>query len=70
MLHLDPYERDFVLDRGWRIREDGMIILTHEQALRADMGESIRHPGKRTLTLPSVHGLTLIFEGMHFLVEG
>lgn len=68
MLHLDAYERDYIIDRGWTIRADGMIILTAEQARKASLGQSIRHPGKHTLTLPSIHGLTLIFEGMHFIV--
>lgn len=68
MLHMDAYEREYILNQGWKIRDDGMIILTAEQARKARLGQSIRHPGKRTLTLPSIHGLTLIFEGMHFIV--
>lgn len=67
-MRFDSYERDYIADRGWRV-EDGIIVLTKRQAAEFT-GRSVHDPKLRTLTIPSVHGLCLLFEGKHFRVEG
>ena len=68
-MQFDSYERQYIADRGLRLDDDGLIVLTKRQA--AKMTErSIYSPQVRTLTIPSIHGLCLLFEGKHFRVEG
>ena len=66
--YFDAYEREYIYDHGWIIDKDGMLVLYPKQAARYT-NKSIKDPNVRTLVLPSVHGVCLIFEGLHFRVE-
>lgn len=69
MLHtFDSREREYIFDRGWTVKKDGMLVVPKADAKR--LGKSVRFPGMRTLMLPSETGCTLIIEGRHFVVEG
>ena len=66
-MQFDNYERQYIADRGLRLDDDGLIVLTKRQAARM-IGRSIYRPQVRTMTIPSIHGLCLLFEGKHFRV--
>lgn len=69
MKQFDKLEMEYINDRGWRVNEEGLLVLTAEQARNAPhFGRSIRNPETRTIMLPSLYGCTLIFEGKHFIV--
>ena len=66
-MQFDNYERQYIADRGLRLDDDGLIVLTKRQAARMT-GRSIYRPQVRTMIIPSIHGLCLLFEGKHFRV--
>lgn len=66
-MQFDNYERQYIADRGLRLDDDGLIVLTKRQAARMT-GRSIYRPQVRTMTIPSIHGLCLLFEEKHFRV--
>lgn len=69
MLNFDEREREFIFDHGWKISDDGILILTKEQFRKYQYtGKSIRDSKIRTLMLPSVNGCCLIFEDKHFRI--
>ena len=68
MVTWDKIEMDFIVRRGWRVNDEGLLVLTTAQAKGANIGRSIRNPEQRTLMIPSLHGCTLIFEGQHFTI--
>lgn len=66
----DAYEKEFIFDHGWVIREDGILELTKEQFEKYQYtGTSLKKPGVKTIMLPSVHGSCLIFENLHFIIK-
>ena len=66
-MQFDSYERQYITDRGLRLDDDGLIVLTKRQAAKMT-GRSIYRPQVRTMTIPSIHGLCLLFKGKHFRV--
>lgn len=69
MVTWDKIEMDFIARRGWRVNDEGLLVLTTAQAKEAPhIGRSIRNPEQRTLMIPSLHGCALIFEGQHFII--
>ena len=64
----DEIEMNFISRKGWRVNEEGLLVLTAAQAKGANIGRSIRDPKQRTLMIPGLHGCTLLFEGMHFII--
>ena len=65
----DSMMREYLLDHGAVIREDGVIEIPKRMERLMKIGTSIRRPGVRTLTIPSVHGLTLLYEGQHWVIR-
>ena len=66
----DKIELDYINRRGWRVNDEGLLVLTAAQARTAPyMGRSIYNPEQRTLMIPGRHGSTLLFEGEHFVVK-
>ena len=64
----DERELECVYDHGWQIK-DGMLVLTQKQ-----FSEYFYHgysdiKQARTLMIPSLYGVCLIFEGQHFIVQ-
>ena len=65
----DKIELDYIRRRGWRVNDEGLLVLTTAQARTEPyMGRSLYDPKVRTLMIPGLHGSTLIFEGEHFIV--
>lgn len=65
----DAIEREYILNKGWRINADGMLELTAKQASQElYISRSINDPSRRTLMIASEHGSALLFEGTHFVV--
>ena len=66
---MDTIKMEQVTRLGGRIAEDGMIYIS-----RADYdqlrykGRSIRDPKIRTWSVGSIHGVCLMFEGLHFII--
>lgn len=65
----DKIMLDYIHRRGWKINDDGLLVLTAAQAKECT-GRSIRDPQRRSLMIPGLHGCALIFEGRHFIVSG
>ena len=65
-MEFDSIMMEYITRRGWKV-EGGQILLTSDQLRKAHPGRSIRDSRIRTLTIPGIHGLTLIFEGKHFM---
>lgn len=66
----DAIEREYILNKGWRINADGMLELTAKQASQElYISRSINDPSRRTLMIASAHGSALLFEGTHFVVS-
>lgn len=70
MVTWDKIEMDFISRKGWRVNDDGLLVLNAAQAKSANIGRSIRNPKQRTLMIPGLHGCTLLFEGQHFMIDG
>lgn len=66
---IDAMMREYIFDHGIQIREDGKLIIPKHMERRLNIGQSIRQPGTRTLTIPSIHGLTLMYEGQHWIIK-
>lgn len=65
----DAVEREYILNKGWRINADGMLELTAKQASQElYISRSINDPSRRTLMIAGTHGSTLLFEGQHFII--
>ena len=70
MQHFDAIEREYIIDKGWHINADGLLVLTAKQAEKEQyIGRSIHNHEQRTLMIPSVHGCCLLFEGQHFIIQ-
>lgn len=66
----DNIEMGYINRHGWRINDEGMLVLTAAQAKEYQyMGRNIRNPEQRTMMIPGLHGCTLIFEGIHFIIK-
>lgn len=66
----DSIEQNYIFDHGWRLDDDETLILTRDQFSRYQYtGRSVTDSKTRTIMLPSMHGCSLIFEGLHFRVE-
>ena len=66
----DSYETEYILNHNGRFDEKEVIHFKETDDIINRMGKSIiRHPNKRTLVIPSVHGCCLIFEGLHFVID-
>lgn len=66
----DSRQQEYIFDHGWRFDDNEVLILSPEHFSRYQYtGKSIRDPNKKTLMIPSVHGCSLIFEGLHFRIE-
>lgn len=62
-------EREYIYDHGWKIDEDGILVLTPDQFRKYQYtGTSVRDRNVKTLMLPSDNGCCLIFEGKHFKI--
>lgn len=65
----DAVEREYILNKGWRINADGMLELTAKQASQElYISRSINDPSRRTLMIASAQGSALLFEGQHFII--
>lgn len=65
----DSTEREYILDRGWHINDDGLLELTRAQFSKAPYaGCSYEDMKKHTLMIPSLHGVTLLYEDKHFII--
>ena len=54
----------FIIRHGGRVDPEGVAHLPKNSGLT--YGESITHPGKRSLMIP---GCVLIIEGLHFVID-
>ena len=67
----DSREQEFIFDHGWKFDSNEKLVLTKRQFDDYQYsGRSIRNENVKTLMIPSVHGCCLIFEGLHFKIEG
>ena len=65
----DAVEREYIIKKGWRINDDGMLELTAKQAREEIyISRSINDPSRRTLMIASAQGSALLFEGQHFII--
>ena len=69
ILHIDPMMREYLLDHGVRIGEDGFLTIPKKQEKIMRFAKSVRKPGVRTLAVPSMFGLTILYEGEHFEIR-
>lgn len=70
MKQWDEIEMGYINRQGWNVNDEGLLVLTAAQARNAPhIGKSIRNSEQRTLMLPGLHGCTLIFEGVHFIIK-
>lgn len=67
---LDCIERRYIQKNGWRINELEQIVLTRRQFDEYQYSGTLLTDARRTLMIPSIHGCTLLTEGMHFIIEG
>ena len=65
----DIVERHWIADHGWVVDKDGMLVLTEKQFSEYFWAGYSDMKNVQTLTLPSVHGVCLLFEGIHFRIE-
>lgn len=65
----DAVEREYILNKGWRINADGLLEITAKQAREEPyISRDLSDPSKHTLMVAGAHGCTLLFEGKHFIV--
>lgn len=65
----DATEREFIFDHGWRVADDGKLIISKEQFRKYQYtGKSVRDGKTKTMMIPSNNGCCLIFEGKHFCI--
>ena len=68
--NVDATMREFIFDHGGRIAADGMIVISKDRFDQLQYtGHSYKDPTVRTWMLRDNQGVTLIFEGKHFVVE-
>ena len=64
-------ELEWINDHGLKIDNNGIIQIPRAKWSRMQYTDkSLRHPGKRTLMIPSDFGLCLLTEDMHFEIIG
>ena len=64
-------EFEWIADHGFRFDEDGRILIPKSKwRTLVGTGRRLSDPTKKTLTIPSDHGLCLLTEGMHFEIIG
>lgn len=69
MKQWDKIETDYINRRGWRVNDEGLLVLTEKQARNEPyIGRSIHNPEQRTLMIPGLRGCALNFEGQHFII--
>jgi hypothetical protein len=69
ILHIDNMMREYLLDHGVRIGEDGFLTIPKSQEKVMQFAKSVRKPGVRTLAIPSMFGLTILYEGQHWTIK-
>ena len=69
ILQIDARMREYLLDHGVRIGEDGFLTIPKSQEKVMQFAKSVRKPGVRTLVVPSIFGLTLLYEGQHWTIK-
>lgn len=70
-MRYDSTEREYILDHGGYFDMDGMAIIPRDRFEREQYTHmSFTHHGKRAWMMPCDTGLVLLFEGLHFKVEG
>ncbi len=70
-INFDPVEREYIFDHGGWLDANGMAVMPKARFEKAQYtGWSVRKDNTRTWTIPSQHGLSLLYEGEHFRVEG
>ena len=69
ILHIDNMMREYLLDHGVRIAEDGFLTIPKSQEKVMQFAKSVRKPGVRTLAVPSMFGLTILYEGQHWTIK-
>ena len=63
----DCYELHYIFDHGGYFDSFGIVHFPHSMKERAS--DSIRHPNCKMISIPSIHGLCLIFETIHFVFD-
>ena len=64
-------ELEWINDHGLKMDDNGIIQIPRAKWARMQYtDESLRHPGKHTLMIPSDFGCCLLTEGMHFEIIG
>ena len=67
----DSYEREYIIEHGGWFDDDGMAVIRKGDFDRLQYADySIIKPNQRTWMIPGDHGLSLLYEGEHFRVEG
>lgn len=63
---MDQITKDYAEHNGWKV--DGSLIKLTKHQWNKDQytGFSIRHPGKRTLLVPTTDGTAVLIEGIGF----
>lgn len=65
---IDSRMREYLFDHGVQISGDGFLRIPQDRAEKMNIGKSLRKPECRTLTVPSVFGLTVLYEGQHWAI--
>ena len=68
-LNVDACMMEYLLDHGIAVGEDGFLTVPKGMARRLSIDYSIRKPGVRVMAVPSVFGLTLLYENQHFEIK-